>query len=54
MRKDEAYFQIIKAFIEANNEELSDLRRQLAAKKKLLGRRIREPEVISETNYVFP
>ncbi len=44
----------MKTFMEANNEELAEERRQLSARRKLLGRRIREPEVISEKSFVFP
>ena len=54
MKKDEVYYTFMKTLIESNNESLAQMRREMICKKKMLGRKIREPEVVAEDNFIFP
>ncbi len=53
-QKDDAYYILLKTFIESTNEELTEERRQLAARRKQFGWRIKVPETVSDLSYVFP
>ena len=48
------YYYILKAFIDANNEELTEERTQMEARRKLLGRKGKQVDIISDKSYVFP
>lgn len=51
---DKVYYYILKAFIDSHNQELTEERTQMEARKKLLGRGGRRIELVSEKSYVFP
>ena len=45
---------MLKAFAEANNEELAEERRQQKATRKRLGPRVKLPELVQDQKYEFP